>query len=156
MRRKNKIAEVESGFNRKEAFDINHIPTHFDSVKASSLRKIKRSAIRQVAYDADFDAGALEMELRSIDGLFGFAYKTLEEDFDARSKNLKTAYRDGLKQVRQALKRYEFQAELHNIAFDKYNEANKIINGTELSDSLRVSKSKIEEFKNAINKLAKR
>ena len=154
MKRKNNNQEVESNYNREESFDFDHIPSHFDSVKASSIRKIKRSAMEKVATNTDFDAGALEMALKSIDGLFGSAYKTLDGDYDARLSKIKQAYRDGLKKVRTAFRRYELQAELHNSAFDRYNKANKALNGTELSSSLMVSQREIDEFRKRIDALA--
>ena len=145
--------EIHSDYDRNEQFDITNIPKHFDSVTNESLARLKRSAMDKVENDTDWKPGALQAALKGVDGQFEEAYSTLEGDYSSRRTKLQAAYTQGISDLRKAFKNYELQVEEHNIAFQNYSDANKAINGSPLSERLRISHDEITKLKEAINNL---
>lgn len=158
MKKRNREnSEIPSNFDRDEEFTIENIPKSFESVTDEALKQLRQNAVERVERLTSFDPAALQVTLQSnIDAQFGSAYNVLEGDYGTRRANLEKAYQDGFAELDKAYKIYKLQVFNHNTAFKKYSEANKVINGEEVPDTLMVSDEEMKELDNAIKNLNRR
>ena len=157
MKRNRSDQEVASKFDRDEEFTIENIPRSFESVTDEALKQLRQNAVERVERLAHFNPAVLQVTLQSnVDAQFGTAYNTLEGDYGTRRANLEKAYQDGFAELDKAYKIYKLQVVNHNTAFKHYSEANKIINGEELPNSLMITDKEMKELDEAINHLNRR
>lgn len=157
MKNKSSIGKgiLRSEFDQEEDFDIKNVPSHFGSVTNDSLQRLQDSAVDSVEVSTDFKPGALKMALKGVDGLFENAYVILEGDYNTRRNNLNIVYTSSISDLRKNFKTFELQVEEHNVAYDKYSEANAALNGSPLAKSLRFSEEELKKLKDAIDSLGK-
>lgn len=155
---RNKDSDViVSDFDRDEKFTIENIPKDFESVTDASIKQLRKNTVDRVERITNFDPATLEVVLQNdVDAQFGIAYSVLEDDYRTRRSNLKKAYSEGFAELDKDFKEYKLEVVNHNTAFKNYSEDNKIINGEELPDSLKISDEEMEEISSAIKKINRR
>ena len=145
-----------SNFDRNERFGLSNAPKHFESITDEEMDRIREAVLSEVEDISQFKPGALKDILQSVDGHYSNAYSTLEGDYGKRISNLDMVRNRGLKNLRKAFKVYELQIVNHNTVFQAYSEANRIINGEELPDRLRIADEDVDEMQATIKKLDER
>lgn len=147
---------IKSEFDLNETFSLQNVPKNFRSVSIASLKQVSERVLEKIKYDTNFEPGALQMSLKSVDGQFGAAYNILEGDYTTRLANLRKAYNDGMMALKDAIQKYKTQVSDHRIAFNNYSEANKVINGGELPEELLVPKEEYTRRIEAATSLERR
>lgn len=152
---KNTTHLIASNFNRKEKFDCNNIPKHFDSITETSIRNIKQhcSIVINKKYNGMHNARTLKAMLETIDGEFDQLYACLEGDYSARLANLKECHEKELCKAREELINFDKTISNHEFAYEIFANNVENFSGIRPSESLRYPRKKYEEFELRLKKL---
>lgn len=157
MRKKDKTLKAPgSDFDRNEKFGLSNVPKHFNSVTDDEIDRLKNSVMDEIERTSQFKPGALADVLRSVDGHFESTYSILEGDYGTRLSNLDEVYTRSLTDIRRACDAFALQAVEYNLIFEKYSDANMVINGKKLPKKLMMDDVKIAEIKRIVEDVCER
>ena len=124
-------------------FSIKNVPSKFESVTDSAIRKTKRYSLNSVREaHPDYPAAALKAMIMSVAGDFNNLYATLEGDRASREAKLKQAYSDGYAALGKRITNFELLIQNHNAAFDRYNEISQELLGEKIDENLKYGEVK--------------
>lgn len=148
---------IKSNFKRNEAFDIETIPKHFESVTNESIHSIKHYCAKVISnkYHGEYQPSSLKSMLETIFGEFDSVYAVVEGDYQTRKMNLQLAEQSGLGNIQADLISFKNQVDDHHQLFERYQEISLKVTGHKISEKLKYSDEKMKDLENSVEKLIK-